>query len=189
MIFSKLPFEKVIYQDFFTQGQYHNKSITGYLSRKGVLLAKLKNYPLWVLDTHLTQNSDHDWSENNRYIPILTKQLEQLIRLRDHFTKREQAVILAGDFNMPKGTRYYHDFLKSTKLRDAFPKDSFPTYQESFLPKNASVGRLDFIFHSDNLSIKDTNYILQSPIEDDRGENFYLSDHIGLVTTFALPKS
>lgn len=185
VIFSKYPLASSHFYDFMNKGKIYNKSVTGYLSLKGILTAKLKNKDIWLFNTHLTQNSDHNWEPGNRFTPILKSQLEQLLVHTNSITNLGGQVILAGDFNMPKNTAFYPKFLEDSGLTDAFAKDTFTTYHQSFLPVNANVGRVDYILTSPSLKIIKTGYILQMPLVDEHGESFYASDHMGLLVTYA----
>lgn len=186
VIFSKFPLDSIHYYDFITRGKFHNKSITGHLSLKGILQAKLAGTDLWLANTHLTQNSDHDFSPDNRYIPILLSQLNQIRVHIKAMQERKEKVILGGDFNMPKDTPYYKDFITQSGLKDAFPRDFFTTYHQSFLPEGDQIGRVDYIFISQEIKPLKTSYILRKPLRDDTGNPFYASDHMGLVATFSL---
>ncbi|MBI5044391.1 MAG: endonuclease/exonuclease/phosphatase family protein [Candidatus Levybacteria bacterium] len=187
VIISKHQLGQKHYIDFHTRGKYFDKSITGHLSGKGVLLARIKSTDVYLLNTHLTQNSLHNWDVESNYVRILKSQLIQLGQLVNTFTTRKKSLILAGDFNMPKNSVYYHEFLQETKLLDSFKNDSFTTYHQSFLPKGASVGRLDFIFSTSSLKTTKTAYFLKKPVIIDEKE-WYLSDHIGLYCIFKFEK-
>jgi len=186
VIFSKIPLERAHYHDFVERGKIHNKSISGLLSLKGILKAKIKDTNIVVINTHLNQNSDHDWSLNNRYVPILISQLKQLAIYTWSILEHEDKIILAGDFNMPKDTPYYKDFIKQANLFDIFKNDSFSTYHLPDLPKEIKVGRIDYIFASSSFAVRDKTYILREQIMDESGKLFFASDHMGLVATFSL---
>lgn len=182
---SKFQLARKHFIDFHTRGKLFDKSITGHLSGKGVLLSHIHGTDVYLLNTHLTQNSKHDWDKKNNYTSILQSQLTQLNQLVKTFAQRGKALIFAGDFNMPKDSSYYKNFVNDTKLHDAFKKDSFPTYHEVFLPEGQKVGRLDFIFHSSTLTPKKVAYILKDSIKE-KNDELYLSDHIGLFALFNL---
>jgi len=186
VIFSKHPLTTTHFSDFMNKGAIYNKSITGHLSLKGILSVRVKHTSIWLLNTHLTQNSDHDWSPSNRFVPLLESQLAQLLVHVNSITARSGNVILAGDLNIPKNTQYYDAFLKKSGLIDGFRADSFTTYHQSFLPSGASVGRVDYIFTSSSLHLIKKGYILRSPLKDDEGNEFYASDHMGLIATYSL---
>lgn len=185
LILSRLPLDNFSYEDFEHQGSFRDKSIAGKINRRGILKAKLSSMPLWIVNTHLTQNSDHDWGEGNRYLPLLTSQLHQVKKASEALRERGDCLILAGDFNIPKSSSLYKSFKKSSSLLDAFEKDDFPTYHENFLPEGVHVGRLDYIFYSEGLKVTQTQYILQEPFRF-HAKDIFLSDHIGLQATFSL---
>jgi len=184
VIFSKYPLERAHYYDFIDKGSFYNKSITGYISVKGFLSVRVQATNIWIINTHLTQNSDHDFSESNRYAGLLKSQLKQIIVHLHSLQNKNDRVILGGDFNMPKDTKFYNNFISESKLVDAFAQDSFTTYHKSFLPEGASVGRVDYIFSSPSLHPIRTEYILKTSLKDNDGIDFYASDHIGLVVAY-----
>lgn len=186
VILSKRPLHHAHYYDFQDKGKMTNKSITGHLTVKGILLAKLKGTDLWLGNTHLTQNSDHTWKEGNRFVSIIQAQLKQLVIHTSAIQQRGEQLIIAGDFNLPKEYPYYKNFVKETGFKDAFEQDSFPTYHTAFLPKGDKAERIDYIFYSGKMVKRSTRYILQKPLKDVLGEDFYPSDHLGLIATFSL---
>lgn len=189
VIFSRHPLTHSHFYDFMDKGKIYNKSITGHLSLKGILAVRLRDHDLWLFNTHLTQNSDHDWSPSNRYISLLISQLQQVIVHTASITKKGGSIILAGDLNMPKDTQYYDQFLKESRLHDSFKADSFTTYHQSFLPEGAAVGRVDYIFTSPSLRVIKKSYILKNPLRDDEGKEFYASDHIGLLASYEMTEN
>lgn len=188
VIFSRLPIERADYTNFAKRGSLRNKSIAGIIMRNGILLAKVKGTKLWLMNAHLTQNSDCDWSANNRYIPLLLSQLRQCQHVVDLLTKSGQQVIAAGDFNMPKESIYYHEFLQATNLNDAFSQEHSSTYHQNFLLPGQTVGRIDYIYYGGNadLQLVDHSQVITEPIIDENGQLLYLSDHIGLQALFSL---
>lgn len=110
-------------------------------------------------------------------------QLKQVVVHTTNIVNRGEQVIIGGDFNMPKLTHFYDDFVKECKLVDVFKQDDFTTYHQSFLPEGASIGRVDYTFTSPEIEIKKRSYILKEPLKDEDGHEFFASDHIGLVAT------
>lgn len=188
VIFSKLPVEKADYADFAKRGSLRNKSISGIIMRNGLLLAKVRGTKLWLMNAHLTQNSDCDWSVNNRYIPLLLSQLRQCQRVVDLLKKSGQHLIAAGDFNMPKDSIYYYEFIQATSLNDAFSQESSSTYHQDFLLPGQSVGRIDYIYYTEDSLLRLVNHdqVITEPIVDEHGQQMYLTDHIGLKGEFVL---
>lgn len=193
VIFSKIPFERVEYIDFNDRGNYTNKAITGQVTRKGILLAQLKNSQTWILTTHLIQNSDYPWienvwSENNKFSGLIQSQLDQTASVVKTLVGAGTDVVLTGDFNIPKRTNLYKLFIKDAKVVDAFAKFNSPTYHASFIPETANAERLDYIFYSsprNKISASDQKHLFEKPIIID-GEELYVSDHVGLMAQISL---
>lgn len=185
VIFSKLPLKTIKYIDFEEKGSLWNKSITGPITKKGMLIAYCQSLPLILINTHLTQNSDHDWSDNNRYTKILIKQLHQLAQVIKKMQNTN--LILAGDLNMPKTTHFYSDFIRATKLIDAFYQYQDSTYHTDMIPFFTPKRREDYIFFQGNgLKCLQTSELFKKKILLADGTRVYLSDHIALKAQFEL---
>ncbi len=185
VIFSKMPIKKIQYIDFEVKGSLWNKSLTGPITKKGMLIAHCQSLPLTLINTHLTQNSDHDWSDHNRYTKILMKQLHQLT----HEMKKikNTNLILAGDFNMPKTTHLYSDFINATQLTDAFSQYQNSTYHTDVIPFFTPERREDYIFYrGENIKCVQTSELFKEKYRFPDGTNLYLSDHIALKAQFEL---
>lgn len=186
VIFTKIPFEKVEYIKFRKSGVYWNKSITGPLTRKGMLLMKVAKEPMWLINTHLTQNSDWNWNASNRFAKFLVLQLEQCADTVKTLSAIGNKIFLAGDFNLSKDSALYRDFVKDANLVDVFAKDNFPTTHPEFAPKGRKLERIDYMFTTkkNELKIIQKKYLFTDPIEMSGGKKSYLSDHIALSASF-----
>ena len=84
---------------------------------------QLGELPIVVLNTHLTANYSGDWRSDNRYTRNERCQLEQLAE-----TVRAQSadtlVLVAGDFNIPRGSGLYHEFMQASGLTDPLAGNS-----------------------------------------------------------------
>lgn len=185
--FSKFPMETVEYADFIEGGKWHNKSVVGKISKRGLLITKLKEHPYYIINTHLTQNSDHDWSENNRYIPMLKSQLDEVIKATALLIKNN-IVILAGDFNMPKKSEIYQQFIRTSSLFDIFNEHEIPTARNIPILDSKNIGRIDYIFITKNATLKKVSekHIFTKKVAITPNEKIYLSDHIGLQVDLEL---
>ncbi len=190
VLFSKIPLTRYSYIDFEKKGVWWNKSITGPLTRKGVLIAKLTDCPLYILNTHLTQNSDHDWDTTNRYASYLQNQLAQFVGIIRLLRGSMASILVAGDFNLPHDSVYYKEFLEAAKLVDPFKKETFSTYHQSFLPEGEHLGRIDYIFtgSNGNLKVKKTDHIFTDKMLID-GKLQYVSDHVGLKLRLSITQN
>jgi endonuclease/exonuclease/phosphatase family metal-dependent hydrolase len=120
VIFSKKPIETCEYSNFQKRGSLMNKTVVAKLMRNGVLLAKLSGYPIYVLNTHLTPNTDLDWSMDNRMTPFTYSQLMHVAEITDTLVAMNNEVIITGDFNTPKDSELYDLFLQSSPVEDVF---------------------------------------------------------------------
>jgi sphingomyelin phosphodiesterase 2 len=189
VIFSKYPVAEQIFYDFTDRGSIRNKSFVGQIMRYGVLGIRLQEVPITVFTTHLTPNMDVDYTHENRYSRFQSSQLFQVAKyLHDEILwKRE--VIIAGDFNIPADSYLYQDFIQASGLTNIFSHMKDPTYHEAFLPDGKLAHQIDYIFYSGhNYGVKPlhSEYILEHPLRQN-GEEFYLSDHIGLKAQLSIP--
>ena len=100
------------------------------LLHKGVLLARtaIDSLPIVVLNTHLSANYSVDWIPNNRYARVEHSQLRQLAEIV-RAQPAEALVIAAGDFNIPRGSWLYDDFLEQSGMIDPLAGDFRPTHR------------------------------------------------------------
>jgi endonuclease/exonuclease/phosphatase family metal-dependent hydrolase len=154
------------------------------LLHKGVLLTRttVDGVPVVVLNTHLSANYSVDWSPNNRYARVEHRQLRQLAEIVGA-QPTEALVIAAGDFNIPRGSWLYDDFLEQSGMIDPLAGDLRPTHR---MPPGipARLARpIDFALlrlpSLPGLSIQiDLCFDQQLPLAGAR--RGYLSDHYGL---------
>jgi endonuclease/exonuclease/phosphatase family metal-dependent hydrolase len=184
VIFSKHPIATWEYIDFSTKGKYWDKSFTGKLTRRGVLMVKLQDIPLTILNTHPVQNSSDNWDEENTYVQIIKTQLREIL---DICHKLSGPFILVGDFNIPKDSNHYKELIKESNFIDAFADATSPTYVAEYLFGKKDAERLDYIFYKEgNLTRRSGEHILTEKEQLDNGMVTYLSDHIGLKADFLL---
>ncbi len=186
VIFSHYPLEKKRYQDFDRKGDWWNKTATGPISQKGILYCKMKDHNLWLVNTHLTQNSSQSWNIENRSIPLLQSQLKQCTTLVNSLKNKNYSIILAGDFNTPHTLNLYTEFKKNTGLSDCFEGISEDTYYTNFQGLDSN-GRIDYIFFDKKtIKITDKKYRFTEPLKISPETELYLSDHVALKATFSL---
>jgi endonuclease/exonuclease/phosphatase family metal-dependent hydrolase len=189
VIFSKLPLTNTAYVTFKKSGVYWNKSFIAHLIRRGLLVAQVESMPVTIINTHLTHNIDHDWSSKAQIRSIHDAQLAQIIKNLSNKEHNERSIILTGDFNIPKSSTLFSDFLKNAKLIDVFHEHTSSTYHEEFTFKNVPLGRIDHIFLFPNgkeITVDEKKHMFEEKIETTAGEKLYLSDHIGLYARFRI---
>jgi endonuclease/exonuclease/phosphatase (EEP) superfamily protein YafD len=112
------------------RGLWYTPMIMDRLLYKGMLLSTLEwaNIPVIVINTHVVANYVGDWERRGMYAKIEEQQLRQLAD-----TVRTQPadalIIVAGDFNIPRGSKLYHDFLVHSELNDPLAGDTRPTHR------------------------------------------------------------
>lgn len=154
------------------------------LLHKGVLLARtiIDRVPIVVLNTHLSANYSVDWNPNNRYARVEHRQLRQLAEIV-RAQPAEALVIAVGDFNIPRGSWLYDDFLEQSGMIDPLAGDIRPTHR---MPRGipAHLARpIDFALlrlpRLPGLTVQsDLCFDQQLPLAGAR--RGYLSDHYGL---------
>lgn len=84
-----------------------------------------------IINTHLLANFAGDWERHGMYAQVEESQLRQLAE-----TVRAQPmdslVIVVGDFNIPRGSKLYRDFLVHSGLTDLLAGDRRPTLRVPF---------------------------------------------------------
>jgi endonuclease/exonuclease/phosphatase family metal-dependent hydrolase len=100
------------------------------LLHKGVLrtIASVAGVPIIVLNTHLSANYSINWSPSNRYARIEHRQLQQLAEIV-RAQPADALVIAAGDFNIPRGSWLYQEFLDQAGMVDPLAGDTRPTHR------------------------------------------------------------
>jgi endonuclease/exonuclease/phosphatase family metal-dependent hydrolase len=139
-----------------------------------------------VLNTHLNANYTGDWQPTNAFARVEQQQLRQLAEL---VVAQPQAalVIVAGDFNIPRDSTLYHEFMQASGLTDPLAGDVRPTYRAlPGLPGRYALP-LDFaLFRAPTLPgiqvDADIVFCEKQPLID--GSRRYLSDHCGIEVRF-----
>ena len=159
------------------------------LLHKGVLLARtaVDRVPIVVLNTHLSANYSVNWHPNNRYARVEHSQLRQLAEIV-RTQPAEALVIAAGDFNIPRGSWLYDDFLEQSGMIDPLAGDVRPTHRmppgipaRLAQPIDFALLRLPSL---PGLTIQsDLCFDQQLPLAGAR--RGYLSDHYGLELQIA----
>ncbi|MFO7751797.1 MAG: endonuclease/exonuclease/phosphatase family protein [Desulfobacteraceae bacterium] len=99
------------------------------------------------------------------------KRQKQLVQLSRLINSIQKPVVVSGDFNIFLGQRELARFLAATKLKSA------NTFNMLTYPSGNPRWELDFIFHSDNISIDRVHV-----------PSIRLSDHLPLVCDFSIEK-
>jgi endonuclease/exonuclease/phosphatase family metal-dependent hydrolase len=186
---AQLPIEQRTFSLYGTRMITSPPAVMDWALHKGVLLTRvsLANVPIIVLNTHLSANYNANWSPKNRYAVVEQLPLQQLAEI-----VREQPpqaiVIAAGDFNIPRGSWLYEEFLAASGMIDPLAGDARPTQRmppgvpgRFAMPIDFALLRLPSL---PGLSIQSAHrFDQQLPIQGARPG--YLSDHVGIELRIA----
>ncbi|MEU8118564.1 endonuclease/exonuclease/phosphatase family protein [Spirillospora sp. NPDC049024] len=147
-----------------------------WLLGKGALFTRIRlpGGHLTVVNTHLSANLDMDWSPSNVYTRVEQAELRRLAAAVDRIPKAEPLVAM-GDFNVPRDSPYFADFVSATGLRDAFGGDTEPTFR----PDYAEIGAIDQLLVRPGMEAK-TRLVFKEKVRLPSGRSTVLSDHYGI---------
>ena len=127
---SRLAIKNKQFISYTDRGLWYTPMIMDNLLYKGMLIMEMEweDMPLVVINTHLLANYIGDWEWHGRHAQVEEKQLRQLAAtVKTQPT--EALVVVAGDFNIPRGSRLYQDFLALSGLEDPLAEDTRPTHR------------------------------------------------------------
>src|SRR5262245_20311097 len=151
---------------------------------KGVLLTRLSiaDLPIVVLNTHLSANYSANWNTGNHYARIEHSQLQQLAEIV-RAQPPEALVVAAGDFNIPRGSWLYNDFVRESGMIDPLAGDSRPTHRPPLRLPSRFAKPIDFALvrlpELPGLAIE-SDLCFDQPVLLAGGRRGYLSDHYGV---------
>jgi endonuclease/exonuclease/phosphatase (EEP) superfamily protein YafD len=181
---SRLPMTSEHFEPYIERGLWYTPMIMDKILYKGMLVHNLiwAGIPMVIINTHILANYIGDWERHGMYARIEEKQLQQLAR-----TVRSQPsdsiIIVVGDFNIPRGSKLYHDFLANSGLTDPLAGDTRPTLRIPLgVPARYSLP-IDYAFvrMPSSYSLKiDCDLCFSNKYQISRWGQDYLSDHHGI---------
>lgn len=173
---------------FTERGWMLGPTITDRMLHKGMLISELThgNMEITLINTHLAANYSGNWDRSNRYARLEAAQLEQLAVVVNGVPE-ERMVIVVGDFNIPRYSWLYHDFLERTNLHDPLGEATEPTYRPH--PRLPSLLASLLAKAIDHALIRiprgveatyESLIILQDKVNLVDGRHAHLSDHYGI---------
>ncbi|MBX3014126.1 MAG: endonuclease/exonuclease/phosphatase family protein [Caldilineaceae bacterium] len=167
-----------------TQGAWFGPTIMDQLTRKGMLISRTQQgtQSVIVINTHLVANYMANWQPDGRAARDQQQQLQQLAA-----TVRAQPadaiVVVAGDFNIPRGSWLYEEFLEESGLQDPLAGDERPTYRPfPGVPVRYALP-IDFVFVRTPPALAvhtEGNFCFTDQFTYVGGGQGYLSDHLGV---------
>ncbi len=184
---ARTPINAPAFARYDTQGAWYTPTLMDRLTQKGALVTSLHyaGRDVIVINTHLVANYGANWRPGSRAALDQQRQLRQLATLV-HTLPAEALVLVAGDFNIPRGSWLYDEFLALSGAQDPLAGDLRPTYRP-FPGIPARYARpIDFIFlrPPSDLNVQmeaDLCFTDKLPLVG--GGQSYLSDHLGVQVT------
>ena len=190
---SRTPLVTQFFETFVEQGRWYLPTAMDRFLRKGMLISTLQwgEVPVVVINTHILANYSGDWGRAGIFTRMQEKQLSQLA---DTVAGQpaNALVTVVGDFNSPRGSPLYQDFLRQTGLVDVLAGDMRPTHRPPRgVPAHYSLP-IDFVFVRvpPGLSLKISSDLrFSSKLHLTHRHQDYLSDHNAIEVGFALDTS
>jgi hypothetical protein len=144
---SRVPMLADEFVPYRNRGHWRGLGFGDWALNKGVLRTVLavEGRRVVVLSTHLHANYAGDWRPENSTAQI---QRDQVLHLAEMVRQQppEALVIACGDYNFPRGTFLYQEFLAETGMHDPLAEDPRPTYRPfPLVPARWNLS-LDFVF-------------------------------------------
>jgi endonuclease/exonuclease/phosphatase family metal-dependent hydrolase len=196
MTLTRQPQHSAEFIRFEEKGWFLGPTIADRMLHKGMLVSRLQhgNMPVTIINTHLAANYSGNWSRSNRYARLEASQLEHMARVVNA-QPPEQMVIVVGDFNIPRYSWLYEEFLAATGLHDPLGEEEAPTYRpHRRLPSLISAFLSVAIDHAlvripPGRSVQyESLIILQEEVEMVDGRRGHLSDHFGIHLRLEWPR-
>lgn len=169
---------------FRERGLWYTPAIADWILHKGLLITRyrLHGQSVVVINTHLTANYMGNWGRGNAYAEHEHRQLMQLAEVVAA-QSLDSIVIVAGDFNVPRGTWLYESFLRESRMTDPLADSEEPTLRKRPGFPDRYFGAIDWVlFRSPPLP--GCHYTsrrrFDEPLLLSNGRKDHLSDHIGV---------
>lgn len=181
---SRLPFTSTSFEPYTERGSWYTPMLLDRLFFKGMSITGFtwNDLPVVIVNTHLLANFAGDWERRGMYAQVEEKQLRHLAE-----TVRAQPddsiVIVVGDFNIPRGSGLYQDFLVHSGLTDLLAGDSRPTLRMPFKGASRFSLSIDYILVRipNKYSLKiNCDLCLWDKYAISNRQQGYLSDHYGV---------
>jgi len=144
---ARLPIAEVAFTLYRSREVPYPPALMDWLLHKGVLATRLEyaGLSIVVLNTHLNANYSGNWGRRNRYALGEAEQLRQLAEIV-RGQPPEALVVAAGDFNFPRDSWLYDEFLAASGMIDPQAGDQRPTVRAPLSFSERYSLPIDFTF-------------------------------------------
>ena len=190
VIVSKIPLTDVQFVSFVRNESFRDMSFMAHVIKNGMLMARIKDTDLTIINAHTFTDFEFDWSPENQLYRFVKVQIEQVAAEVNRLVDKGQSVILTGDLNSKKNSRLYKYVLSETKMTDVFAKESISTYfidRLDYKFKGKISARIDIVFLKDltkKINVLSYAHLFNEKYKLANKKQSYLSDHIGLKVNF-----
>jgi endonuclease/exonuclease/phosphatase family metal-dependent hydrolase len=190
MTLSRHHHHRVQFRPYRRRGFDIGPAVADWMLHKGALVTELaaRVTPTIIVNTHLNANYDGDWSESNRYARV---EHEQVMELAEIVRDLDPAalVAVAGDFNFPRSSWLYNDFVTRSGVIDPLATSTTPTYRPHRVLPPRYAQPIDFVFIRPPRGVlvrTQAQTLFDQHVDFVNGQRGYLSDHyaIGVEITW-----
>src|SRR5690349_13596885 len=190
---SRVPLSAQRFETYEEQGRWYLPTAMDRFLRKGMLVSSLlwEGFPVVVINTHVIANYNGDWERQGVFARMQEKQLRQLAEVVS-VQPSDALVVVVGDFNIPRGSRLYTDFIRRTGLIDTLAEDSRPTHRPPRGVPAQYALPIDFVFVRvpSSLAVQITcDLRFSNKLQLTHRHHDYLSDHNAIEVSFTLDSS
>ncbi|MEN9936286.1 MAG: hypothetical protein RLZZ387_2865 [Chloroflexota bacterium] len=182
---SRAPIAEAQFSLYPERGSWYGLTIADVALHKGALLARIDvaGTSVVAINTHLSANYTGDWRPQSAFART---ERAQLTLLADLVASQppESLVLVMGDFNVPRGTWLYEEFIARSGLTDPLAGDTRPTYRpHSGIPARYALP-LDWLLLRVPPGLRglraEAELCFDRPVAMAGGASGFLSDHIGV---------
>ncbi|MEP7284673.1 MAG: endonuclease/exonuclease/phosphatase family protein [Chloroflexota bacterium] len=178
------PIEHSEFTLYLARGRWYTFAMADRILHKGILITRITvdQQPVIILNTHLNANYLGDWQAQNHYTLHERSQLRQLAEVVNA-QPSNAVIVVAGDFNIPRHSSLYEEFIAASGLTDPMTGDPRPTFRVPRGLPERYEHPIDFAFwRAPQLpgwqAHGDLRFREKMPLGN--GRNAYFSDHYGI---------
>jgi endonuclease/exonuclease/phosphatase family metal-dependent hydrolase len=184
---ARAPLDLTDFDLYEAQGAWYAPTLMDRFTQKGALVSRLAyaGRQIVVINTHLVANYGANWQPESRPARDQQRQLHQLAAIV-RTLPLDAILLVAGDFNLPRSSWLYDEFLELSGMRDPLAGDTRPTYRPfPGVPAHYALP-IDFVFvrlPADLHAYIESDLCLTEKTLLVGGGQSYLSDHMGVRVT------